>query len=72
MRCVLKGELVDAARLLSDPLAPHARLQAGKGGVALEPLGDQLQWTWTMGGAMDLDDAGLDLASAPAPAPEPE
>ena len=24
------------------------------------------------GGAMDLDDAGLDLASAPAPAPEPE
>ena len=27
---------------------------------------------FSKGGAMDLDDAGLDLASAPAPAPEPE
>eukprot|EP00964_Phaeocystis_antarctica_P026077 scaffold14658_cov67-Phaeocystis_antarctica.AAC.13 len=26
LRCVLKGELEDAASLLSDPLAPHARL----------------------------------------------
>ena len=27
---------------------------------------------FSKGGTMDLDDAGLDLASAPAPAPEPE
>eukprot|EP00964_Phaeocystis_antarctica_P141604 scaffold106661_cov72-Phaeocystis_antarctica.AAC.4 len=44
LRCVLKAELVDGASLFSDPypLAPHASHQAGKGGMALEPLDDQL------------------------------